>query len=410
MGGFFNEVGALFGGTPNNAQFTASGTNIQQPSTVEQANQLYGQTQAGIAQQQAMANALAGQGQQGMASQSALTQALQQQMAGQGPNPALAQLANATGQNVANQAALMAGQRGAGGNVGLMARQAAQQGANTQQQAVGQSAVLQAQQQLAAQNALQNLASSQVGQQQTGLNALNQATQGAQQNTLSGINAQNNANVAMQSNINAANVGMAQTNANNAAKATSGFLSNIPVVGKLFGADGGLVPNPGHPMYDVANIYYGNHYAMGGQVENVGSPQGNTQSLFIPNTSQVGEKKQEKSPSDGGGIPTEISGSAETLPAALESSGAEAAMMMASKGAMVPGKAKVPGNSYKNDTVPAMLSAGEIVLPRSVTMSKDAPEKAAKFVADVLAKHGIHGDEEKDFKSALKKAISSRKK
>ena len=408
MGGFFNEIGTLFGGGPNNAQFTASGTNILQPSTVDQANQLYGQTQSGIAQQQAMANALAGQGTQGMGSQSALTAALQQQMAGQGPNPALAQLANTTGQNVANQAALMAGQRGAGGNVGLMARQAAQQGAATQQQAVGQSAVLQAQQQLAAQKQLQDLAASQVGQQQTGLNALNQATQGAQQNTLSGINAQNNANVSMQGNINASNAGMAQTNANNAARATSGLLANIPVVGKLFGADGGLVPNANHPMYDVANIYYGNHYAMGGGVENVGAPQANTQSLFVPNSSPLGEKKEQKK--DGGGgeqIPSALSDAAEKLPAELESA---ASTMMASKGAMVPGKAKVPGNSYKNDTVPAMLSAGEIVLPRSVTMSKDAPEKAAKFVADVLAKHGIHGDEEKDFKSALKKAISSRKK
>lgn len=67
---------------------------------------------------------------------------------GTGPNPAQAALNQATGQNVANQAALMAGQRGAGANVGLMARQASQQGAATQQQAAGQSATMQAQQQL----------------------------------------------------------------------------------------------------------------------------------------------------------------------------------------------------------------------------------------------------------------------
>lgn len=86
---------------------------------------------------------LAGQ-QQGLASQ------YQNIANGTGPNPAQAMLNNATGQNVANQAALMASQRGAGSNVGLLARQAGQQGANTQQQAVGQGATMQANQSLGA--------------------------------------------------------------------------------------------------------------------------------------------------------------------------------------------------------------------------------------------------------------------
>ena len=38
------------------------------------------------------------------------------------------------------------------------------------------------------------------------------------------------------------------------------------------------------------------------------------------------------------------------------------------------------GNSVKNDTIPALLSAGEEVLPRSVTMAPDAPQKAYDFV------------------------------
>src|ERR1044072_7649053 len=41
---------------------------------------------------------------------------------GTGPNPALAQLNQATGANVANQAALMASQRGTGANAGALAR------------------------------------------------------------------------------------------------------------------------------------------------------------------------------------------------------------------------------------------------------------------------------------------------
>ena len=49
-------------------------------------------------------------------------------------------------------------------------------------------------------------------------------------------------------------------------------------------------------------------------------------------------------------------------------------------GAKVPGKAKVDGDSEKNDTVPALLSPGEIVVPR--TAAKD-PDKAAAFAKSV---------------------------
>lgn len=57
------------------------------------------------------------------------------------------------------------------------------------------------------------------------------------------------------------------------------------------------------------------------------------------------------------------------------------------KGGLVPGQAKVAGDNYKNDTVNAKLSPKEIVLPRSVTLSKNAPQEAAKFVAAVLKKN-----------------------
>lgn len=46
----------------------------------------------------------------------------------------------------------------------------------------------------------------------------------------------------------------------------------------------------------------------------------------------------------------------------------------------VPGKAKFKGDTRSNDTVPALLSPGEIVLPRSVAQAPDAPEKSKKFV------------------------------
>lgn len=58
--------------------------------------------------------------------------------------------------------------------------------------------------------------------------------------------------------------------------------------------------------------------------------------------------------------------------------------LMAAQGALVPGHAEVAGDSYANDKVSAILSPGEIVLPRSVTMSDNAPEQAANFVKKTL--------------------------
>jgi len=52
-------------------------------------------------------------------------------------------------------------------------------------------------------------------------------------------------------------------------------------------------------------------------------------------------------------------------------------------------KAVKSGNSYSNDKIPAMLSEGEVVLPRSVTQSKDPARAAANFVSKVLAKRKV---------------------
>jgi hypothetical protein len=49
-------------------------------------------------------------------------------------------------------------------------------------------------------------------------------------------------------------------------------------------------------------------------------------------------------------------------------------------------KAVVKGDSLKNDKIPAVLSEHEIVLPRSVVLSKDPISASAKFVQKILAK------------------------
>jgi len=56
-----------------------------------------------------------------------------------------------------------------------------------------------------------------------------------------------------------------------------------------------------------------------------------------------------------------------------------------SDGGHVPGQPRTFGDDEKNDTVPAWLSPGEIVLPRSVAKAPNAPEAAARFVASLKA-------------------------
>lgn len=57
-------------------------------------------------------------------------------------------------------------------------------------------------------------------------------------------------------------------------------------------------------------------------------------------------------------------------------------------GGMVPGRAAFAGDSPTNDTVPAALSPGEIVLPRSVAQHPDAARAAYDFVAALKARGG----------------------
>ncbi len=140
--------------------------------------------------------------------------------AGRGPNPAMAALNQQTGQNVANQAALAAGQRGGASNVGLLARQAAQTGAATQQQAVGQAATLQANQQigaLGAQGGLQN----QIAQQGLGEQGVGAQVYGVAGGANTG---QNNTNVANYQQAQSLNQATATGNAQNSNNLIGGLI------------------------------------------------------------------------------------------------------------------------------------------------------------------------------------------
>ena len=138
IGGLLGTAGGFNGTGIAGPQLApiGNGTNPQQ------INNAYTGSLNSLASQQALLQAL--QGQNGLGNQSQIYGQLQGVANGTGPDPAQAMLNQATGANVSDQAALMAGQRGASANPALMAKLIAEQGAATQQGAAGQGATLQA--------------------------------------------------------------------------------------------------------------------------------------------------------------------------------------------------------------------------------------------------------------------------
>lgn len=230
-------MGGGAGGTGTSGPMSAP---ITSPITQGMANSSWDRTQGSMQAQQQLLAAL--QAQQGLANQNQVYGQLQGVVNGTGPNPAQAMLNQATGQNVANQAALMAGQRGVSQNPGLVARQAARQGADIQQNAVGQGATLQAQQAMNAMGMAGQLANTQAGNQiaQTNANAAGQLQQ--QGNVLNAQGNFNNAVSGTQNSINSSNAAMATQQAANQGSFMGGLLNSA---GAAMGfAQGGDVPGP----------------------------------------------------------------------------------------------------------------------------------------------------------------------
>lgn len=340
-------VGGLLGlgggasGTGFNPQ---SGTNEKQLQTS------YNQNQAALGNQNALLTAL--QAQNGLGNQSQVYNQFQDVAQGRGPNPAQNMLNQTTGQNVANQAALMAGQRGAGSNVGLMARQAGQQGSNIQQQAAGQGATMAAQQSLNAMGQAGNLATNMAGNQ---INQTNQnvASQQAEQQSL--LNA-NNSNNQVQGTL-------ANTNMQGQQKLIGGGLNALGSAANLIGGPGQLK----------------SFFAPGGAV--TAMPQG-PQSMF-------GQTIMRPAMASGGMVPAMVSPGEIFLTPEEAKAVAEGSANATQIGEKIPGKAKVSGNSYENDTKRKNLPIGGVVVPRTKVNTRDPDRSSYDFVRDVMAKKKV---------------------
>lgn len=424
----------------NGSTFSAASANLTDPVTGAQLNQADTGVQNSMQSQQQLLTAL--QGQNGIGNQSQVYNQLQGIAGGTGPNPALAQLNQTTGQNVANQAALMAGQRGASSNVGLMARQAGQTGGNLQQQAVGQGATLQAQQQLNAINAAGGIAGQQVNNQVGQTNANTNAQEQYQQNLLNATGAYNNAQVGNQTNLNNVNAGVQAANYANKMAIVGGIAKGAGSAAAM--ASGGMVHQyaDGGATSQAPVQSSGPQSKFGKALKGMGD---NMQPLTPPGenvsatgsaalnsgiadlTSSLGKriKTNMKAPSGAedvagpsmpmsqgstmAGGPADLGGMSSSLPMAakggmvpallspgeqyLEPKEAEQVAKgkasPAQVGKIVPGKPKHKGNNYDNDVVPAKLEEGGIVIPNSIMQSKDPVRGAADFVNKIMAKRRV---------------------
>lgn len=431
-------IGSMFSGDKG-AGFEGQKAPLINTTNADQIAHGYDQSADALEKQKAFVNAL--NAQNGLGNQNQVYGQLQNIASGTGPNPAQAALNQATGNNISSQAALMGSARGVGANPGLIARQAALQGGSLQQQAVGQAATMQAQQQLGAIQAAGALANQQAQQQAQGVMGYNQAAQSEQANLLGAGASQNNANVQMQNSINDVNSKIAAGNQ----KGQQDMFGNlVGAAGKAaMLAKGGAVPGYDiggpvapdvrtAPVSNVGNFLFGSApkpFAYDPGANLMGTP-GEPPSALAQGSQAAGNalgSGLKKLFGGSGGGSTELAGGAMDNmgggAGAMDSLGGEgAAAMFAAKGGKVPakvspgevyippqqvkkvaqgkeaplkagekikGKARVKGDSYENDTVSKQLESGGIVLPRSVTTAKDAPQKAAEFVAAILAKQNL---------------------
>ncbi len=310
--------------------------------------------------------------QSNVGNQNAFAKALQTQMNGGGPNLAGSLLSNATGQNVANQAALMASQRGTGSNAGLIARQAAQQGANIQQHAAGQMAAERQQQQLNAQGSLGNVYG-QIGQE-----VGNQYS--TQQQALAN---QNNAQIGAINGTNTINSGIGKSNINNRMAAFSGAGQTAASAQGSGGAEDAATEEA---------------FAKGGQVPKYSSEledhHNHISQIFHPHMHQNEVEDSmsglQNAYAQGGKVNALVSPGEKILKPEAVKKVAEGKADPIKSGEKIPGKAKVPGakDDYANDTVKKQLTVGSIVLPRSVTQSDNPGKKASDFVMAIIEKQG----------------------
>lgn len=370
MGGISKGIQSILGG---HNDYSAASAPIVSPFDISRLNSSYDKTDEALKATADQQKDLIAAG--GIQNQSDVYNQFQGIVNGTGPNPAQAMLAEATGNNIANQAALMAGQRGAQVNPALIARLAAQQGAANQQSLAGQSANLQANQSLNALSQAGNIAGQQVSNQLQGQNIYaNQALNN--QGQLLGAQGQYNSavlgNTQMQNQINSGVASQNQAGINQ-------------ISGQLIGSGATALigKSSGGPVTSAPDV------------GDVGGFGGNTGGMF---TSKNGKM-----------VPALLSPGEKLINPREANEVAQGKVSIDEVGKIIPGKAKVFGDDPKNDTVNKNVESGSIVIPRSIMQSNDPLKAGTKFLIEALKKHA-GASEYKDFHNAIRIEIDNRKK
>lgn len=315
------------------------------------------------------------------AGQNASNQANQQGLgaAGQAQQAAL-QALNAYGQNASNLENQTYNQQAQSGQANDLntrfnvQNQQAQQARNVASQNAAKSYNLQNQQNLSnANTGLSNTALNQqrAGEQQTFSDQMSKAN-GMSGADFTGANAYNN--MGNQQAQKWANIGQGVGNIFSGAGGVDGISS-------MFGGggSGGASSAGSSAGGDIGGSIGGSGGALDGMMvaANGGTvPRYASGGTLLDPSLTVGPKPPQPQPQQGGGGGMNM---ASMLPMLA---------MLAAHGGKVPGQGEVPGDSYANDKVPAMLSPHEVVLPRSITMHQNAPEMAKLFMENEMRKQG----------------------
>lgn len=265
--------------------------------------------------------------------QQALADALRAQAEGTaGPSLAQMQLQQATDRTGKQAAGMIGAQRGL--SAGTATRLAANAAAGANQEAAGQSAMLRAQEQLAAQNALaqqlQAMRGGDINQQQASQGLY--GTAGALRGDQRGQNLQNF------QQTQALNAGVAQGNQQAAMQAEALAQGDAD---RAAAAERANQARSDRIVGGVANAAAG-YSARGNMIPAAPTP------AFVP----------------------AFDGAPVAAPEGWK----------AAEGGVVPGRARKPGDAAANDTVTAALSPGEVVIPRSISQHPNAPAMAAAFL------------------------------
>lgn len=394
-------------------------TSIKDPAGMQQYTDLANQAQAEYAKQrQFMSENVDPQ-------RKSLLAALADQASGKAPSIAEAQLKSAFDTGLRNQLALARSNRGA--NAGLASRNVSNIAAQQTQNLAQQGAIAKLQERQAAQGALANQLAT---EQNYGVNTLGAAL-GSQANVTAMQNAQRDKNDARNKGIlggvmqlgssilGMANGGQVQYLAKGGSvkskkdfynqlkacggkvqnKADGGYVFDKPEVGTVSEPEKKEEKKSGPDIASIAKIA-ALALAEGGQaeepkVEKVSEMDEEAQKIFKEHGSLALQKHlaNKKMRQNMYNIPKQ------------DYQKAEGGVMMQAGG--VPGQAEHAGDNYANDKVPAMLSPGEVVVPRSVIA--DGPKAAAHFVEQASKDKNYNAETYAQERPSFIKALRSQK-